>query len=321
MPLRAPLSSNAEQSERIGSLDQFLLVLYASKDTRLTACDLSVLIEVVDRFQKDDDSGIASGQAHLMRETGRSDGAVQTSRRRLVEFGYLAIEAPGRGSTGTRYRPNFDWSRAVRAVIKAEKDARKAAKLAKRKSGSGAVPSPTSQGGEGGRSSAPLRDLVWQPTAPLPDTVGQSPAPHTYGVPSEEGTYGRLADGVGSGLPATPPAANDNLVKGGWRRVRITDATVHPEDGNAILVVTFSDDTSTEIYVRADDHRTQAEGQEQLNRLMVAALGRKITSESELIGADLMLFGRHYDLKFAPLDQKPDSDQPLVCTARSSNHM
>src|SRR5262245_8778496 len=105
-----------DNPDAIGPVDQFNLCLYASKDARLSACDLAVLFELVDRFTKKDygpyKAGTTrpTGKAHLERETGRTDGAVKASLARLQEYGYIRVAVEKQGTRGREYSINFDWS-------------------------------------------------------------------------------------------------------------------------------------------------------------------------------------------------------------------
>lgn len=270
---------------RIGSLDQFQLVLFASKDTRLTAADMAVLIEVTDRYLKNDGHTLATGNKHLERETGRSGSTVKASRLRLVKLGYLAIEHDGVGTRGTVYVPNFDWCRAVAKIYGDEIATRKAAKRKRKSKPSGGVDHPTSAPKLVGARTTPLRDLVGLAGTPLSYLVGAHTHPQTY-----VGTTDSLRRGANTpafSLEDTQGVAPQEKKKA--RTVTIDSASTRIDGTSTWLdleLMTQSGEEETYyIELESSDSAAQDEGQKKLARLLyVAGLGA-IDEPDELTGS------------------------------------
>lgn len=249
-----------EQSQKkIGSLDQFQFVLYASKDKRLNACDLAVLFEITDRFLKKDGITYPTGSTHLARETGRNVKTVKASRAKLLKFHYLQVGEPFQGSTGTAYLPNFKWSSKVADAIKTEVAAR-AAKRKSRKS-SGGLPTPTKAPNLVGGISPPLDGLVGGISPPLRDLVGVPRPPETYVGPTSPYVGGVHTPVHGlSPVPGAPP-----------RLWKIIDSSVEHDAGEMWMHLRLEDDSGASdeasICLESSDASRQAAGQKTLARL------------------------------------------------------
>lgn len=89
-------------------LDQWRLVLAASGDRRLSACDLSCLVRIVDFYNRNLGRAWPSFDT-LARLTGYTRRAVVNSRRQLEDLGYLRV-VPGPGRSNN-YVPEFELGR------------------------------------------------------------------------------------------------------------------------------------------------------------------------------------------------------------------
>lgn len=279
-----------EPAIRIGSLNQFQIALYASKDKRLSACDLACLFEIVDRFLKDDGVTRPTGKTHLERETGRSNGSVKESLRRLVEWRYISVAKIGSGTRGTEYLPNFEWANRVASAIKAEVKDRAEAK--KKRRSSGAENRTTSAQKLVGRNYAPLRDLVGQPTAPLDGLVGQNSAPQTYVTPTGGDYVGNKSapEPGASALRQAPVRADFDIAEFTIDYVSVDKSE---EDGSDFIYISMATDNGEFeqddcIFTQSDDQKKQEEGQQQLASLMRAVGMDEIKDANDLLGRKLM---------------------------------
>ncbi len=283
---------NTESSNRIGSLNQFQIALYASKDKRLSACDLACLFEIVDRFLKDQGITRPTGKAHLERETGRSNGSVKESLRRLVEWQYISVAKLGSGTRGTEYLPNFEWAHRVASAIRSEVKDRAEAKKKRRRSG--AENRPTSSPKLVGQNSAPLRELVGQPTAPLDGLDGQNSAPQTYVTPTRGDYVGNKSapEPCASALRQAPVRADYDIAEFTIDYVSVDKSE---EDGSDFIYVSMvTDDGEFEqdecIFTQSDDQKKQDEGQQQLASLMRAIGMNEIRVAEDLLGRRVKAF-------------------------------
>lgn len=274
----------------IGPLDQFKFAFYASKDTRLSACDLACLMEIADRYIKSDfgrhKAGVTfpTGHTHLVRETGYAITAVKASLSRLISFGYISVAVEGKGTRGSEYVPNFNWSRAVFVAVDLETKARAAAKKKRHRSASGSVERPTSVSVLVGRSTDPLRDIVGRHADLLTCVVGQSTGPQTYVGP--KGTY--------IGGDATPPDCLGQPVGGAPEERKIKAAFLESEDGEKWLSLTFEEGGGDSITLESADFDTQDDGQRELQQLQLSAGLSEIDDAEQLIGRTVYLQAGRY---------------------------
>jgi hypothetical protein len=280
------MSKPDKKLDAIGALDQFQLLLYASKDTRLSACDLAVLGELTDRYTKKDygpyKAGFTrpTGYTHLVRETGYARTSVRESLARLQEHGYIRIAHDGCGTRGNDYVLNFNWSRTVAAAIAKEVDARKVAK--KRRHRASVPENRHSKDNQlVCRSSAPLRDIVCRSSDTLTDLVCRLSGTQTYVGPT--GPY--VGADMSAGTDRVPPPV---VTK------RIVATSVEEEDGIKWLAVDFDTGLSDFIMIESDDASDQQEGWERLNRLTSSAGLGDIEDASELIGHTVRMQGDRY---------------------------
>lgn len=230
--------SEAKKAEAIGPLEQFQFILYASKDTGLSAGDLAVLSEITDRYIKRDigkkhKAGVTfpTGHTHLVRETGLAIATVKASLARLRGAGYISVAVEGIGTRGSEYVPNFNWSRTVAAAIKKEVDARGTAK-GKRRRASGVLHHTTNTTSLVVCSTTPLRDIVGCYTNLLSNVVGCSTTPQTYVYP--KGTY---IGGATTAVDGVMPPRDGAPLK----ERKIVTAVVESEDGEKWLSLEFED--------------------------------------------------------------------------------
>ncbi|MER8439285.1 hypothetical protein NKH36_03085 [Mesorhizobium sp. M1312] len=179
----------------VGSLDQFQLALYASKGAEppLNGTDITVLLELIDRYKKKDGVTFPSSAGHLSRETGRPIRSVQESLRRLQDIRLAQIVDQGTGTRGNTYTFNFEWVREVAAEIRSEIESRAAARKKRKKKNpaSNADNRVASNENLPMRKSAPLRDIVTRKFAYLTGVPTRESAPQTYVEPT--GSYDRCA--------------------------------------------------------------------------------------------------------------------------------
>ena len=275
----------------IGPLDQFKFIHYASKDTRLSACDLACLTEIVDRFIKSDfgrhKAGVTfpTGHTHLVRETGYAISAVKASLSRLISFGYISVAVEGKGTRGSEYVPNFNWSRTVFAAVDQETKARAAAKRKRPKSASGSVEQPTNTNILACRSTDPQRDKVGRYADLLTIVVGQSTAPQTYVGPECPYVGGDTA----------PPDCSGQPAGGAPTKRKIKAAFVEQEDGERWLSLSFAGGGSDTIPVESSDQSIQEDGQRELNQLLLSAgITGQIEDTAQLVGRTVYLRAGRY---------------------------
>lgn len=288
--------------DKIGSLDQFQIALYASKDKRLSACDLACLFEIVDRFLKDKGITRPTGKAHLERETGRSNGSIKESIRRLIEWEYIRVARTGVGTRGNEYLPNFEWAHRIAATIKVEIRERA---TAKRKRRSRAENRPTSTKKLVGQNSAPLRNLVGRPTAPLEQLVGRNPAPQTYVIPTGDDYVGISAPASAPGLSAAPVGADFEVDKT-IVELTVTAAEVDQDDEGTFIYIVMTDALGGErddsFTVESQSQRAQDAGQAQLAEFLRALGANMPGNVCELVGKQVHVIGRHGAPKYVPAD-------------------
>lgn len=267
--------------EKITSLNQFLLLFYATKDKRLSDGDIAVLAEIINSYLKYSDRTRPVGDTHLSRETGRSDGAVKASKGRLIRCRYLKIAQLGRGTSGTTYIPNFEWQTAIAAEVKAEIDRREAAKKSK---ASGAANKTTKRQKSAGLSADPLNKAAGKPVAPLRDLVVPPDAPQTYLEPV------RL-------LNRTHASALAPYGLGGAcsELCEVIEAIQFEDDGDVWLNVKFAKPDGSasvvEFILEAPEANRQAEGQAELTRFMTAVGLARFDEPSDLVGRRFMKHG------------------------------
>ncbi|MCK1445873.1 hypothetical protein IVB34_22115 [Bradyrhizobium sp. 2] len=292
--------TEVKKPEPIGPVQQFQLLLYATKDTELTACDVAVLAELTDRYLKDGPrAGFtrATSAAHLARETGRTERPVQKSLIRLAERGYVTIAEQGQGQRGNVYTLPFEWVRAtaaaIYAVIKQMADAKKRRKRKRRRSY--AAESVASTDTVATLHATYLRGLVTLPTAYL-DTVATLPtAPQSYGLPTE----GPIGADMSAGTYRVPPPV---VTK------KIVSASVENEDGESWLSLEFGGGGGDSIVVESNDAEMQAQGQRELEQLVASAGLRDLDDAAQLVGRTVYLQAGRYVP--APDDvQEPDNTQ------------
>jgi hypothetical protein len=275
-------------------VQQFQLVLYATKDTELTACDLAVLAELTDRYLKAEGVTRPTSAGHLAKETGRTIRPVQESLTRLAERGYVTLAEQGSGTRGNTYRLPFEWVRAtwdaIYAVIKEMADAKKRRRR-KRGRASYAAGSVATPPKLATLRTAYLRGLVTLPTAYL-DTLATLPtAPQSYIAP-ERCLY---RDAVPAGGLEPPPAVISKKIK---------SASVESEDGESWLSIEFEERGSDTIALESADKGIQEEGQRELEQLCNSAGLGEIDDASELVGCIVYMRGIRY---VAPPDDMRDA--------------
>lgn len=284
------MQEDRPNARTIGPLDQFKFAFYASKDTRLSACDLACLMEITDRFIKKDfgqhKAGVTfpTGHTHLVRETGYAITAVKASLSRLISFGYISVAVEGKGTRGSEYVPNFNWSRTVLIAVDQETKARAAAKKKRHRSASGSVERPTSTSTPVGRSSDPLRDIVGRHTDLLTCVVGQSAVPQTYMGPKCPYMGGDTA----------PPDCFGQPVGGAPEERKIKTAFPESEDGEKWISLTFEDGGCDTIATESNDQHIQDDGQRELQRLCASAGLDEVNDTSELIGRTVYVQAGRY---------------------------
>ncbi|UVK44832.1 hypothetical protein BPNPMPFG_000297 [Mesorhizobium sp. AR07] len=300
----------------VGSLDQFQLVLYASKGAEppLNGTDITVLLELVDRFKKKDGVTFPSSAGHLARETGRPVRSVQESLRRLQDMHLARIVEQGTGTRGNTYNFNFDWVREVAAEIKSEIESRAVARK-KRKKKNPASDADNRVGSNETlptRKSAPLRDIVTRKFAHLTGVPTRESAPQTYGVPT--GTYvgGADAPPFGYATSGIAPLKKDGkpdftVYPDVERWVMITSVEEESlddvEDGNSkVLTVFYVTDCGIQSYIflttESDDDREQADGQEVLASVCAAVGLDQIEDAKELVGRRAKLVLHYHNGSF-----------------------
>lgn len=278
------------QPKKINSLDQFQLCLFASKDTRLTACDLAVLAEITDRFIKDDGVTRATGVTHLVRETGRNSKAIKASRKRLLQHHYLQVGANFQGATGTAYIPNFAWSIAAADAVRNEVASRK--KIRRSRKRSGGLPTPTKKENLVGASTPPQSALVGASAPPLRELVGVPGTPQTYVSPT-----GELRGGVHTPVNGLLPVPGVPPVE--WK---IVDSSVDGEAGekwlNLKLKNNAGDLDEAGICLESNDPSRQADGQKALARL-TSLMDEGIEGSEDLHGL-WVVFDAQCEIQLAP---------------------
>jgi hypothetical protein len=284
------------KTDIVGPVQQFQLLLYATKDTELSACDLAVLAELTDRYLKDGPRGGATrptSAAHLAKETGRDDASTQRSLARLVERGYIKVAEPGFGRRGHTYLLPFGWVRetadAIYEYVKGMADAKKRRRRARRSNRADAVANSTTV------ATAPVRLLRGFVTAPMRylDAVATaSMRDQSYGSPKRE----PIGDaGTAGGLKPPPPVISKKIVA----------ANVESEDGERWLSLEFEECGGDYITIESSDTDTQADGQRELEQLCASAGLKGIDDAAELIGCIVHMQAGRYVL--APDDDLQDA--------------
>lgn len=278
-----PASNNV-----IGPVQQFQFLLYASKDTRLSACDMAVLAELTNRYVKKDfgryKAGVTlpSGYTHLTRETGYARTTIMESLARLRYYGYIAVADEGAGTRGSTYLINFNWSCTVAEAVAKEIDARKTAKKKRRRA---SVPENQHTKAETPvcRPSVPLRELVLRHADTLTNLVLRKTGTETYMKP--KGFHIGDADAAG-GLKPPPPVISK----------KITAASVEVDDGETILIVEFDDASLPDVIsLESDSASEQEAGQERLNRMLTSTgLGGIDDDAAALVGCTVYTQGNRY---------------------------
>ncbi|UWU89620.1 hypothetical protein [Bradyrhizobium sp. CB1015] len=271
----------------IGPVQQFQLLLYATKDTELSACDLAVLAELADRFLKDGPKGGATrptSAAHLAKETGRDDASTARSIAHLAERGYISIAEQGIGRRGNTYLLPFRWVRdtatAIYNYIKPLAQAKRRRRRAQRSDRTRAVSSGDTV------ATAPARSLRSFVTAPVRylDGVATAPTRHqSYGLPME----GPIDADMSAGTYGVPPPVVTKKIVG---------ATVETEDGESWLSLDFEEGGGDIIAVESADKDMQADGQRELELLCASAGLDEVNEPAELIGCRVYLRGGRYVL-------------------------
>ncbi|WP_431014495.1 hypothetical protein [Bradyrhizobium pachyrhizi] len=283
----------------IGSLQQFQLLLYATKDTELTACDLAVLAEITDRYLKDGPRGgttRATSAAHLAKETGRELRSVERSLVRLQERCYIMVAETGKGRAGNTYLLPFEWVRKVAADIyvyikqfaDAKKQRRKARRSARADAGAIAHTAPVVPARESVlrvfRSTDRDDGTTWLVPTRLSglDTVVPTETPdQSYGLPTAR-PVGADMSAVTYGVP--PPVVTK----------KIQSASVEAEDGEQWLTLTFEERGGDIITLESADAREQEDGQRELEQLAYSAGLSEISDAAELIGRTVYVRGGRY---------------------------
>ncbi|RCW80921.1 hypothetical protein [Phyllobacterium bourgognense] len=230
---------------KIGPVDQTQLVLYASKNTSLSACDLAVLAEITDRYLKLKGVTYPTGLTHLVRETGRSHSSVQDSVRRLLSFAYISVKVEGKGTRGTEYDLNFDWVREVAERVKCAKADRTRAKKSKgKKKASVPADHTTTENKLVCRNSTPLRELVGVPTDTLGNPAYRNSGTQTYG--STTSTPKLVAKNSHSGLVASAVSAplREEYI---YAEITHAELDTEEEDRPYIYIELTADGTGEEI--------------------------------------------------------------------------
>jgi hypothetical protein len=284
----------------VGSLDQFQLALYASKGAEppLNGTDLTVLLELIDRFKKKDGVTFPSSAGHLARETGRPIRSVQESIRRLQDMHLAQIVDQGTGTRGNTYTFNFEWVREVAAEIKSEIESRATARKKRRtkKTASSAENRVATNETLPTRKSAPLRDIVTRKFAYLTGVATQKSAPQTYGVPT--GTYGGGAGAppFGYATSCTAPLRKEDgsidftVYPDVERWVTITSVETEDieEDNAKCLTVNYTTDCGIKsdifIITESDDETEKEDGKIRLLRLCWAVGITQLEDAEELVG-------------------------------------
>jgi len=285
--------TNKSSAKKIGSVDQLKFMLYASKDKRLNACDLAVLLEITDRFKKVDDVTYRTGTAHLARETGRGIDAVKASRKKLMRHHYIRVAETHQGNLGASYYPNFEWSQRAAERVSAE-IALRAVKRNSRKSGKlcGGLPTPTNTPTPAGVISPPQNETVGVTSPPLRELVGVPQPPHTYGEPT-----GSYVGGTNPPALGLEPTREESPVE--WK---IIDSSVDSEAGhtwlNLKLENSSGDSDEAAICLESNDPTRQADGQKALARLS-SSLDQGIQGSEDLHGL-WVVFDAQCEIQLAP---------------------
>ncbi|MER9356166.1 hypothetical protein NKI61_23185 [Mesorhizobium sp. M0514] len=323
----------------VGSLDQFQLALYASKGAEppLNGTDLTVLLELIDRFKKKDGVTFPSSAGHLARETGRPIRSVQESIRRLQDMHLAEIVDQGTGTRGNTYTFNFAWVREVAAEIKSEIESRATARKKRKKKNpaSNAENRVATNETLPTRKSAPLRDIVTRNFAHLSGGATQKSAPQTYGVPT--GTYGGGADAppFGYATSGIAPLKKDgkrdftvypNVER--WVTIdRIETETLEEEDDNATVMTAFyTTDCGIQsdifIVTNSDDENEQADGQKVLGNLLDAVgIYHQIEDAEELVGRRARLLLHYHNggfIKCLPRQAEGDAHDSIKASVDNS---
>ncbi|MBJ7402966.1 MAG: hypothetical protein JHD07_06545 [Bradyrhizobium sp.] len=277
----------------IGPVQQFQLLLYATKDTQLSACDLAVLAELTDRYLKDGPKGGATrptSAAHLAKETGRDDASTARSIAHLAERGYISVAEQGIGRRGNTYLLPFRWvldtATAIYNYIKPLAEAKRRRRRAQRSNRACAVSSGETV------ATASIRSLRSFVTAPMRYLDGVATAPardQSYGLPME----GPIGAEMSAGPYRVPPPV---VTK------KIVAASVEIEDGERWLSLAFEEGGGDIIAVESADKDTQDDGQSELVLLCASAGLNEVNEPAELIGCRVHLRGGRYVL--APENDK-----------------
>jgi hypothetical protein len=268
----------------IGPVQQFQLLLYATKDTELTACDLAVLAELTDRYLKDKGVTRPTSAAHLERETGRDDSSTQRSLARLLERGYITIAEPGHGRRGHTYLLPFDWVKATATAIynyiKPLSDAKRRRRRGRRSYRTDAVDSTSTV------ATAPtrlLRSFVTAPMRYLTTVATASTRDQSYGLPMVR----PIGADMSAGTDRVPPPVVTKRIK--------SVSIDYVIEGERCLFVNF-DVGPPDIMVLESSYSSidQEAGQERYSRLTSSAgLGWPEYVE-ELVGCTVYTQGNHY---------------------------
>ncbi|MBB4427983.1 hypothetical protein GGD66_006569 [Bradyrhizobium sp. CIR48] len=269
----------------IGPVQQFQLLLFATKDTDLSACDLAVLAEITDRYLKDGPKGGTTrptSAAHLAKETGRDDASTARSIAHLAERGYITVAEQGVGRRGNTYLLPFKWMRdtatAIYNYIKPLAEAKRRRRRAHRSNRAGAVANCTTV------ATAPTRELRSFVTAPVRylDSIATAPTrDQSYGLPTE----GPIGADMSAGTYRVPPPV---VTK------KIVSASVERDGGDTLLIVEFDKGSTDVIVLEADSAREQEAGQNRYSRLTSSAGLGWPESFDELVGCIVHTQGDRY---------------------------
>jgi len=313
----------------VGSLDQFQLALYASKGAEppLNGTDLTVLLELIDRFKKKDGVTFPSSAGHLARETGRPIRSVQESIRRLQDMHLAQIVDQGTGTRGNTYTFNFEWVREVAAEIRDEIESRATARKKRKKKNpvSNAENRVATDENLPTRKSAPLRDIVTRKFAHLTGAATQKSAPQTYGNPTGSSVGGADAPPFGYATSGITPLKKDGSLDftfcpdvERWVTIMGIDLGDFEEDHAQCLTVHYRTDCGIEsdilIVTQSDDVHEQSDGQELLTRLCDAVGIDQIEDPNDFIGRRALLVLRYHNggfVKCLPAVTEADAEDDI----------
>jgi hypothetical protein len=285
--------SEVKKSDSIGPVQQFQLLLYATKDTELTACDLAVLAELTDRYLKDKGVTRPTSAAHLERETGRDDSSTQRSIARLLERGYITIAEQGIGRRGHTYLLPFEWVKdtatAIYNYIKPMAEAKRRKRRTRRSYRTDAVGKTVTV------ATAPtrlLRSFVTAPMRYLTTVATASTRDQSYGLPMVE----PIGADISAGTYRVPPPVVTKKIK---------SARVENEDGERWLSFEYEEGGCRSITIESNDADIQADGQRELEQLQESAGLTEIDDPAQLVGCTVYLRGGQFV-------SKPDDDTAII---------